>query len=291
MAIILVTGANGQLGNELKVASRKYFGYDFIFTDIDDLDITDPAKTSEFIHKKKPEWIINCAAYTQVDNAENDHDAAMLVNITAVKNIASVIKDTTCRLIHISSDYVFDGETNTPYNELSLTNPLSVYGKSKLEGEKAALTHHATMVIRTSWLYSSFGKNFVKTIIKLASEKESIKIVSDQTGTPTYAADLAEAITSIISRVIRNQVAFNSGVYNYSNEGTCSWYDFASAIIEESGLRCKVIPITTADYPTAAKRPFYSVLNKAKIKENYNIDIPHWRNGLQRCIKEMNKLY
>jgi dTDP-4-dehydrorhamnose reductase len=291
MAIILITGAKGQLGNELKVVSQKYFGYDFIFTDIDKLDITDPVKTTEYIHNTKPDWIINCAAYNLVDKAESDYQTALLVNGTAVKNIADSIKDTTCRFIHISTDYVFDGNSNVPYNDSSPANPLSAYGRSKLEGEKAALTHYGSMVIRTSWLYSSFGNNFVKTIIRLANEKDSLRVVSDQTGTPTYAGDLAEAIMQIISGVIRNKIAFNAGIYNYSNEGVCSWYDFAIAIIEEAGLNCQVIPILSKDYPTAAKRPAYSVMNKAKIKENYNIIIPHWRISLKKCIKTLNKLY
>ena len=292
MAVILITGAKGQLGNELKVVSNKYFGYDFIFTDIDDLNITDPVKTSEFINKRRPDWIINCAAYNQVDKAESDFQSAMLINGTAVKNIATTIRDSTRRFIHISSDYVFDGESNTPYTETSIPNPASAYGKSKLEGEKAALTHHATMVIRTSWLYSPFGNNFVKTIIRMANEKGSVRVVSDQIGTPTYAADLADTIMVIISGVIRNRVAFNSGIYHYSNEGTCSWYDFATAIVEEAGLTCQVIPVTTSEYIiTAAKRPFYSVMNKTKIKENYNLIIPHWRTSLHKCIKELYKPY
>jgi dTDP-4-dehydrorhamnose reductase len=291
MAIILITGAKGQLGNELKVVSQRYFGYDFVFTDIDTLDITDPIKTASFVHKSKPNWIINCAAYNQVDKAENDYQSALLVNGIAVKNIADSLKDSTCRFIHISSDYVFDGISNVPYTDSSQANPISAYGRSKLEGEKAALTHYGSMVIRTSWLYSSFGNNFVKTIIKLAKEKDSLRVVSDQTGTPTYARDLAEAIMQIISGVIRNQLAFNSGIYNYSNEGVCSRYDFASAIIEESGLNCQVIPVSTSEYPTAARRPVYSVMNKSKIKENYNLIIPHWRLSLKKCIKELNNLY
>lgn len=290
MAVILITGAKGQLGNELKVVSGKYFGYDFIFTDIDVLDITDPVKTASFIHKLKPAWIINCAAYNQVDKAESDYQNALLVNGTAVKNIADALKDSTCRFIHISTDYVFDGNTNVPYNDSSIPNPVSAYGRSKLEGEKAALTHYGSMVIRTSWLYSTFGNNFVKTIIRLANEKESVRVVSDQTGSPTYALDLAEAIMKIISGVIRNQLAFNSGIYNYSNEGVCSWYDFALAIIEEAGLKCEVIPISTSEYPVAARRPAWSVMNKSKIKENYNLTIPHWRLSLKRCIKDLKKL-
>jgi len=291
MAVILITGAKGQLGNELRIVSGKYFGYDFIFTDIHELDITDPVKTKEFIETKKPGWIVNCAAYNLVDKAEGDVQNALLINSTAVRNIASVIKDSTCRFIHVSTDYVFEGNSNVPYTESSPANPLSAYGRSKLEGEKAALTHHATMVIRTSWLYSSFGNNFVKTIIKLAGQNDTIRIVSDQIGTPTYAADLAETIMYIIAGVNRNQLAFNSGIYHYSNEGTCSWYDFASAIVEEAGLKCNVVPIMTSEYPTAAKRPVYSVMSKAKIKENYNVVIPHWRTSLQRCIKEINKKF
>ncbi len=289
MAVILITGANGQLGSELKVVSKKYFGYDFIFTDVDVLDITDPVKTASFVHKSKPDWIINCAAYTQVDKAESDYQNALLVNGTAVKNIADALKDSTCRFIHISTDYVFDGSSNVPYNESSVPNPVSAYGRSKLEGEKAALTHYGSMVIRTSWLYSAFGNNFVKTIFRLANEKESVRVVSDQTGSPTYALDLAEAIMQIVSGVIRNQLAFNSGIYNYSNEGICSWYDFALAIIEESGLKCEVIPISTSEFKAVASRPAYSVMNKSKIKENYNLTIPHWRLSLKRCIKELKK--
>ena len=285
MAIILITGAKGQLGNELKVVSQKYYGYDFIFTDVDTLDITNPVKTVEYIKKTRPNWIINCAAYNQVDKAESDYQTALLINGIAVKNISDSIKDSTCRFIHISTDYVFDGKSNVPYSDNSPAFPLSAYGRSKFEGEKAALTHHGSMILRTSWLYSSFGKNFVKTIIRLGNEKDSIQVVSDQTGTPTYARDLAEAIMQIISGVIRNQIAFNAGIYNYSNEGLCSWYDFAVAIIEDAGLECEVIPILSEDYPTDAKRPAYSVMNKSKIKENYNIIIPHWRSSLKRCIK------
>jgi dTDP-4-dehydrorhamnose reductase len=290
MAVILITGAKGQLGNELKVVSGKYFGYDFKFTDIDVLDITDPVKTASYIHKLKPDWIINCAAYNQVDKAESDYQNALLVNGTAVRNIADALKDSTCRFIHISTDYVFDGNTNVPYNDNSIPNPVSAYGRSKLEGEKAALTHYGSMVIRTSWLYSTFGNNFVKTIIRLANENESVRVVSDQTGSPTYARDLAEAIMQIVSGVIRNQLAFNSGIYSYSNEGVCSWYDFALAIIEEACLKCEVIPISTSEYPVAASRPAYSVMNKSKIKENYNLSIPHWRLSLKRCIKDLKKL-
>jgi dTDP-4-dehydrorhamnose reductase len=285
MAIILITGAKGQLGSELKEVSKNYYGYDFIFTDIDSLDITSHEKTSEFINKLKPDWIINCAAYNLVDKAETEPDKALLINGTAVKNITEVIRGSECRFIHVSSDYVYDGSSNVPYNENIPANPLSSYGRSKLAGEKYALLHNGSMIIRTAWLYSSFGNNFVKTILRNAAEKESLKVVFDQTGTPTYAADLAGAIMNIISGVIRNQIAMNSGIYNYSNEGVCSWYDFASEIIKESGLTCQVLPVLTKDYPQTSKRPAYSVLDKSKIKENYGLSIPHWRDSLIKCLK------
>jgi dTDP-4-dehydrorhamnose reductase len=285
MAIILITGANGQLGNELKVVSKNYFGYDFIFTDVESLDLTNPEQTEAFIKKTRPDWIINCAAYTLVDKAENEPEAAMTINGTAVRNITDVIKGSECRFIHISTDYVYGGTSNVPYNESELPNPQSSYGRSKLAGEKFALLHHGSMVIRTSWLYSSFGNNFVKSILKNAKEKDSLRVVFDQTGTPTYAADLAGAIMNIVSKVIRNQIAMNAGIYNYSNEGVCTWYDFAVEIIHEAGLNCNVNPILTKDYKSAAQRPVYSVLDKTKIKDNYGLSIPHWRSSLTKCIK------
>lgn len=285
MATILITGAKGQLGNELKVVSQNYYGYDFIFTDIDTLDLTSQEQTSEFITKLSPDWIVNCAAYNLVDKAETEPDIALLINGIAVKNITEVIKGSKCRFIHISSDYVYDGQSNTPYSEDTHANPASSYGKSKLAGEKYALMHNGSMIIRTSWLYSSFGNNFVKTILRNAAEKESLKVVFDQTGTPTYAADLAEAIMTIISGVIRNQIAMNSGIYNYSNEGTCTWYDFACEIVKEADLTCKVNPVLTKEYHQEAQRPAYSVMDKSKIKENYGLSIPHWRTSLIKCMK------
>jgi dTDP-4-dehydrorhamnose reductase len=287
MADILITGSKGQLGNEIKVASKKIFGHDFIFTDIETLDITDGEKTNDFIKDTKPDWIINCAAYNYVDKAEEESEKAMMINGLAVRNISSVIRDSPTRFIHLSSDYVFDGTSNVPYRESDKPNPLSVYGRSKAEGEKYALLHPGTVVIRTSWLYSSFGNNFVKTILKLANEKESINVVKDQVGTPTYAADLAHAIIQIITSVNNHQIAFNAGIYNFSNEGSCSWFDFAQAIVEDAGLKCKVIPIETKDYPSVAVRPLYSVLSKVKITENYRLAIPHWRTSLAKCIKEI----
>jgi dTDP-4-dehydrorhamnose reductase len=285
MAVILITGANGQLGNELRMASKNYYGYDFVFTDIDTLDISSADKTASFISKTRPDWIINCAAYNFVDKAEDEPDKALLINGTAVKNIAQAIRGSGCRFIHISTDYVFDGNANIPYSESSATNPLSAYGRSKLEGEKEALLYHASMIIRTSWLYSSFGSNFVKTILTKAKEKDSLKVVFDQTGTPTYAADLAEAILTIISGVIRNLIAFIPGIYHYSNEGVCSWYDLALETVKEAELNCLVMPILSKEYPSAVIRPFYSVLDKSKIKETYNLEIPYWRTSLGKCIK------
>jgi dTDP-4-dehydrorhamnose reductase len=287
MAIILITGCDGQLGNELKEVSKNYYGYDFIFTDVNTLDITNQDQTSEFIKKNTPDWIINCAAYTQVDKAESDSERAMMINGTAVKNITEVIKGSECRLIHISSDYVYDGNSNIPYNENAQPDPASVYGKSKLAGEKYALLHSGSMIIRTSWLYSSFGNNFVKTILRLASEKESLNVVFDQTGTPTYAADLADAIMNIISAVIRNQMAMTSGIFNYSNEGVCTWYDFASEIVRETGLPCKIQPVLSKDFHQVAQRPTYSVLDKSKIKESYGLSIPHWSTSLLKCLKRL----
>jgi dTDP-4-dehydrorhamnose reductase len=285
MAIILITGANGQLGNELKVVSKKFYGYDFIFTDIDTLDITNYDITSEFIKKTMPDWIVNCAAYNLVDKAETEPDKALLINGTAVKNIVDTISGSDCRFIHISTDYVYDGIFNVPYSENISANPLSAYGRSKLAGEKFAMKHNGSMIIRTSWLYSSFGSNFVKTILKHGAGNEYLNVVFDQTGTPTYAADLAEAIMSIVSGVIRNRMAMNSGIYNYSNEGVCSWYDFACEIVKESGLTCRVLPVLSKEYKQTAQRPTYSVMDKSKIKETYSISIPHWRSSLLECMK------
>jgi dTDP-4-dehydrorhamnose reductase len=285
MAVILVTGANGQLGNEIKVLSKNYFGYEFIFTDVDNLDISDKTQVNDFVEKNRPDWIINCAAYNFVDKAESEADKAFQINSVSVRNLAESVKGTDRRLIHVSTDYVFDGDSNVPYNEYSIPNPLSVYAKSKRAGEESALTHPASMILRTSWLYSSFGNNFVKTIIKHGAEKESLKVVFDQIGTPTYAADLANAIMLIVSKVIRNQIAFNAGIYHFSNEGVCSWYDFAYEIIQLSGLSCKVLPILSKEFPSIVKRPFYSVLDKSKIKEYYDLEIPYWKESLNKCIK------
>jgi len=213
----------------------------------------------------------------------------LMINGLGVKNIVSVIRDTSCRLIHISSDYVFDGNSSVPYRETDKANPLSAYGKSKFEGEKYALLHPFSMVIRTSWLYSSYGHNFVKTILKLSKEKDILRVVNDQTGTPTYAADLAHAILQILKDVNYQQIAFNAGIYHYSNEGSCTWYEFAKAIVEDAGIKVKIDPVTSAEFASAAARPGYSVLSKVKITENYRLAVPHWRTSLKKCINIIMK--
>ncbi|MGA1976736.1 MAG: dTDP-4-dehydrorhamnose reductase [Bacteroidales bacterium] len=285
MAVILVTGANGQLGSELKALSKKFYGYQFIFTDIDTLDITDKEDVRAFIKNSDPDWIINCAAYNLVDRAEDEKEKAMLINKTAVSNIAESITGSDRRFIHISTDYVFDGRSNVPYNESSPAVPLGAYGESKLAGEKAALLHYGSMVIRTSWLYSSFGTNFVKTIIAGAEKNDFLKVVFDQVGTPTYAGDLANAIMTIISGVVRNHVTFNPGIFHYSNEGVCSRYDYAFEIVRKAGIECRVVPVLSKDFASKAVRPAYSVLDKSRIKECYNVEVPYWRESLAKCIR------
>lgn len=285
MATILITGANGQLGNEIRRASESFKGYDFVFTDLDSLDITDKKATIEFIREVSPNWVINCAAYTAVDKAETEPEKALLVNSTAVHNIVESIKGSDCRFIHVSTDYVYNGKSSVPYLETDLADPVTSYGRSKYAGEQEALKYPGSLVIRTSWLYSSFGNNFVKTIIKNAAQKESLNVVFDQTGSPTYAADLALAIINIASGVIRNQLTLIAGIYNYSNEGVCSWYDFALEIVREMGYNCTINPIRSWEYKQLATRPSYSVLDKTKIKETYRISVPHWRDSLSKCVK------
>ncbi len=289
MAVFLITGADGQLGSELKEISKGYYGYDFVFTDVKELDITDAESTAKFISDIKPDWIINCAAYNLVDMAESEPDKAMLINSRAVSHIAEAISGTLCRLIHFSTDYVFGGSGNTPYAETAPVNPAGAYARSKYEGEKAALKHNDTMVVRTSWLYSTHGNNFMKTILSKARETGDLRVVFDQTGTPTWAFDLATAIMHIASGVIRNQLAFSAGIYNYSNEGVCTWYDFAREIVLEAGIECSITPVLSREYHAPAVRPAYSVLNKLKIRETYNIEIPHWRTSLRNCIGKLNK--
>ena len=290
MVKILVTGANGQLGNEINHLSKEFGDYDFLFADIDELDLCDKEALSSYISKNKPKWIINCAAYNAVDKAETDMESALKVNQQAVKNIVSAIKGTDTKFIHVSTDYVFDGMNNVPYNENDEPNPSTAYGFSKRQGEIEALKHDNSIVIRTAWLYSSYGANFVKTIIKKGEEKGLLKVVYDQVGTPTYARDLAKAILSIINYDEIGKISFKPGIYHFSDEGVCSWYDFAVAIIEEAQINCSVLPILSSEYDYKTKRPAFSVLNKQKIKETYNIVIPYWRDSLKECIKQLRKI-
>ncbi len=282
---ILVTGSKGQLGNELRELSGLYPQYHFLYTDVDELDITDHSAVEQYIDANQPEAIINCAAYTAVDKAENDEHNAYLINATAPGILARVAAKHNTLLVHVSTDYVFDGKTYAPLAETAETNPVSVYARSKFAGEQEILKHGTkAIIIRTSWLYSAFGNNFVKTILKYGTERGKLSIVYDQTGTPTYAPDLAKAILDIIP-----QTADFKGVelYHYSNEGVSSWYDFASAIVEITGISCQLSPIETKDYPLPAVRPYYSVLNKHKIKNAFALEIPYWRDSLKLCIKRM----
>jgi dTDP-4-dehydrorhamnose reductase len=290
MTSILVTGASGQLGSEIKERSARYSGYSFVFTDAAELDITDARATKAFIGDLAPSWIINCAAYTAVDKAEEEEDLATLINGKGVENIVSAMEGSDCRFIHISTDYVFDGSSPVPYTEDDAPSPASAYGRSKLAGEKAAMRWPMTMTIRTSWLYSAYGNNFVKTILRKAGLAESINVVFDQAGSPTYAADLSAAILEVISGVIQNRHLFVPGLFNYSNEGVCSWFDLATEIMTAAGSSCAVVPVRSSAYPSKVKRPAYSVLDKTRIREHYNIDIPHWRTSLINCISKINRI-
>jgi dTDP-4-dehydrorhamnose reductase len=290
MTTILVTGASGQLGSEIRERSSRYKGYTFVFTDADELDITDAAATAAFIAGLAPSWIINCAAYTAVDKAEEEEELATLINAHGVENLVNALQGSDCRLIHISTDYIFDGNSPVPYTEDDKPSPASAYGRSKLAGEKAAMRWPHTMTVRTSWLYSSYGNNFVKTILVRAGSSANLKVVFDQTGSPTYAADLAAAILEIISGVIQNRHLFVPGIFNYSDEGVCSWFDIAAEIVTATGSPCPVIPVRSSEYPSKTRRPAYSVLDNSKIRECYNLNIPHWRTSLEICIAKINKI-
>jgi dTDP-4-dehydrorhamnose reductase len=280
---ILVTGGNGQLGSELKEIASNYQDYNFLFTDVKDLDITNHAAVNEFVEMNKINVIINCAAYTAVDKAEEQGDLAKAINHLAVANFAKIAKDNHIKLIHISTDYVFDGTNYKPYVESDTPNPQSVYGQTKLDGELALqrINPANAIIIRTSWVYSKFGNNFVKTMLRLGKERDELNVVADQIGTPTHAADLAKAILTSIPQINNETVE----VYHYSNEGVCSWYDFAKAIFELYKISINLGPIESTQYPTPAERPYYSVLNKKKIKDTYQIEIPFWKDSLIGCLK------
>ena len=280
---ILITGSNGQLGKELKQLESSFPQYEFVFLSREDLPIHHFELLRNFFKGYHPQYLINCAAYTAVDRAEAEKDLAFQVNAEAVGVMAAVCKEYNTKLIHISTDYVFDGTATKPYTEEAPTNPQSVYGASKLKGEQEALQFNPdAIIIRTAWVYSEFGKNFVKTMLKLMSEREEINVVSDQVGSPTYAADLATVILQIIS-----SEKWVPGIYHYSNDGVISWYDFAVAIKELTASSCKINPITTAQYPTPAKRPAYSVLDKSKIQSAFNIPEKNWKESLSVCLDNL----
>ncbi|HZL11209.1 MAG TPA: dTDP-4-dehydrorhamnose reductase [Prolixibacteraceae bacterium] len=281
MINILVTGANGQLGSEIRKISGLFPEMNFSFTDVAELDITNTEKVTEFLSGFKPEFLVNCAAYTNVDKAETDIPTSTLLNATAVGILAEQSAKVGCKIIHISTDYVYDGKGPRPYKEDNPVDPQSAYGKTKLEGEILCQKYNSeSLIIRTSWLYSAFGNNFVKTMVRLGNERPELGVIADQIGTPTNAADLARVILTIISNSVKGDKAFVSGIYHYSNEGVTSWYDFTKAIFEIARINCLVKPIATEDYPSPVQRPPYSVMNKSKIKLIFGIQIPHWRDSL-----------
>ncbi|HEY9113151.1 MAG TPA: dTDP-4-dehydrorhamnose reductase [Bacteroidales bacterium] len=285
MKKILVTGSKGQLGSEIRKLEKVYPGFNFTYTDIEELDITKPGEVEAFFTQNQIDICINCAAHNGVDKAVDEPSFAFLLNTDAVENLAINCNKHNTLLVHFSTDYVFEGNNCLPYRETDLAIPQTVYGLSKLQGEEAAMKNsERAIVIRTSWLYSIYNHNFVKTILRLLSEKEQITVVNDQIGTPTFAGDLAKAILEILTKIEHKPV---KEIYHYSNEGVASWYDFAVAIKEFSGLNCKVLPVETNQFPTKAIRPHYSVLNKTKIKTDFGIEIPYWRDSLKLVINEL----
>lgn len=283
---ILVTGSNGQLGSQFKELSGLYNKNTFVFASEDDLDITKAGLVEDFVRANRVECIINCASYTGVDGAEENLQSAMNVNALGVRNLAVAASKFNAFLVHYSTDYLYDGSNTVPYNETDVPNPQTVYGKSKLAGEKEMLLNlDKGLIIRTSWLYSNYGNNFVKNIFKKGEEKQHLKVVYDQVGTPTYAFDLATSTLKILPEAF--EVNDRVGVYNYSNEGVASWYDIAVAIADLRELKCTVEPVLSNEFPSKAKRPQYSVLNKSKIKKDFNLQIPHWRHSLKECLKNM----
>lgn len=285
---VLVTGANGQVGSELYALSSNYPDYTFTFTDRTTLDLSNLCTMEDFFEGNVFDAIINCAAYTAVDKAESEPELADTINHRFVSMLAKIAKRSNAKLIHISTDYVFNGTNHRPYVENDPTEPQGVYGKTKCDGEKAIVdvSPKNSIILRTSWVYSSFGNNFVKTMLRLAKERENLGVIFDQVGTPTYARDLARTILDILPKIENN----SPEIYHYSNEGVTSWYDFATAIFELGGIACKVNPITTDQYPTPATRPHYSLLNKTKIKNDFAISIPYWRNSLQECLQELGEI-
>jgi len=281
MTTILITGSNGQLGNEMQQAAVRFPDFNYIYTDVAELDICDKSALDAFVKANNVNVIVNCAAYTAVDKAEDDVELCYKINRDAVRNIAEVATENKVKVVHVSTDYVFDGTNYLPYTEDMPVCPATVYGKSKLEGEQALLENcKESVILRTAWLYSSFGNNFVKTMMRLGTERDSLGVIFDQVGTPTYAADLADAIMQLLS-----SDTFVPGIYHFSDEGVCSWYDFTKTIHRVANITCDVKPIETKDYPARTPRPHFSVLNKGKIKSTYGISIPHWEVSLEKCIQ------
>ena len=282
---ILITGCNGQLGNEMQLLEKTNPQHTYFNTDVAELDITDAVAIEKFVIENQIDGIVNCAAYTAVDKAEDNQDLCRLLNTDAPGYLAAAVEKRGGWLIQVSTDYVFDGTNHTPYTEEEPTCPNSVYGSTKLEGERAAQQACSrTMIVRTAWLYSTFGNNFVKTMIRLGKEKPELGVIFDQIGTPTYARDLAVALFAAINQGVV------PGIYHFSNEGVISWYDFTKAIHRIAGINtCHVRPLHTAEYPTPAHRPHYSVLDKTKIKQTYNLDIPYWEESLKECVDKLNK--
>lgn len=283
---ILVTGSKGQLGSELKKIANKNQSNDWFFTDVEELDITSSSAVTDFFISNSINICFNCAAYTSVDKAEDEPELANKINAEAVRNLADACLKTDAMLVHISTDYVFDGENFKPYEETDPIKPISVYGHSKANAELILKIHEAnSVIVRTSWLYSSVGNNFVKTMIRVGSARSEISVVSDQVGTPTWAYDLAEAIVKIGLYYSGSKI---KEIYHFSNEGVISWYDFACAIMDLENILCKVVPIESKDYPVKTKRPFYSVLNKTKYKNDLKAEIPFWRDSLKKCLEEIH---
>ena len=286
---ILITGSNGQLGSEIRELSVSYEAVNFIFKDLPDLDICNFDEFQNFIIKNNITAVINCAAYTAVDKAEKDEAIAKKVNAEGVSNIVKALQKVSGKLIHISTDYVFNGDHFLPYQESDEVNPVGVYGNTKRKGELAVINSDIEgIVIRTSWLYSVHGNNFVKTMLRLGNERDELGVIFDQVGTPTNARDLAKTCLDILSDESIANISNNGKIYHYSNEGVASWYDFAKAIMDLGSLDCKVRPIETKDYSTSVKRPHYSVLNKSKIKIDFNIEPPYWRDSLEKFIEKLN---
>lgn len=287
---ILVTGSNGQLGSELRFLSPQFSQFKFIFVDVAELDITDAKAVNRFFNQHNIHFCINCAAYTAVDKAETDIARCRKINATGAANLATACAHVQAMLVHISTDYVYHNRQNTPFKEGDITAPKGMYAKTKLEGDKKVVKiNPATIVLRTSWVYSTYGHNFVKTMLRLGKERTELSVVFDQIGTPTYARDLAQAILDILVKVQSKAVPLEAaqGVFHYSNEGVTSWFDFAHTIFDIAKINCKVYPIETVAYPTPAQRPPFSVLNKGKIKAVFGIDIPHWKDSLVKCMEAL----